>query len=154
MEWTTPTHWQHGKLTQWILAFLVFGALWCLLVAQLSQYWALDPEYSFGWFVPILCAYLFLMRWRNRPPPEVPSSWVARWIFWIAGLALLPTWVVAQPNPDWRLISWLLACEIVALSLCAIYFAGGRSWLRHFAFSICLILDGGSVALRRGVDRG
>lgn len=140
MEWTTTTNWQHGKLTQWILPFVVFGALWCILVAQLSQYWAIDPEYSFGWFVPILCAYLFLTRWRSRPPPEVSSSRAARCIFWIAGLALLPTWVVAQPNPDWRLISWLIAFEIVALSLCAIYLVGGRSWLRHFAFSICLIL--------------
>jgi exosortase len=53
---------------------------------------------------------------------------------------LLPTWLIAQPNPDWRLISWLLSFEIVALTLCAIYFAGGRSWLRHFGFSTCFIL--------------
>ena len=132
--------WQHANLAQWIVAVVVFGALWYMLIAQLSQYWAVDPEYSFGWFVPALCAYLFLMRWRSQPPTEVPSSRVARWIFWIAGLALLPTWVVAQSNPDWRLISWLLAFETVALSLCAIYFVGGTCWLRHFAFSVCLIL--------------
>jgi exosortase len=38
------------------------------------------------------------------------------------------------------LISWLFAFEVVALSLCAIYFVGGKSWLRHFAFSISFIL--------------
>ena len=132
--------WQHGKLAQWSAPFVVFGALWYILIAQLSQYWAVDPEYSFGWFAPVLCAYLFLMRWRSRPPAEIPVSRAARWIFWVAGLALLPTWVVAQPNPDWRLICWLLAFETVALSFCAIYFVGGTSWLRHFAFSVCLIL--------------
>ena len=111
-----------------------------MLIANLSQYWAVEPEYSFGWFVPVLCAYLFLMRWRSRPAAEIPSPRGARWIFWVAGLALLPTWVIAQPNPDWRLISWLLALETVALSLCATYLIGGTTWLRHFAFSICLIL--------------
>ena len=29
--------------------------------------------------------------------------------------------------------------EVVILSLCGIYFVGGRSWLGHFAFSICFI---------------
>jgi exosortase len=48
--------------------------------------------------------------------------------------------VIGQANSDWRLISWFLAGETVALSLCAIYFVGGTPWLRHFGFSICLIL--------------
>ena len=111
-----------------------------MLVRQLSQYWAVEPEYSFGWFVPLFCAYLFLIRWRTRPPAEIPNSRTAKWVWWLAGFALLPTWVIAQANPDWRLISWLLAIETVALSLCGIYFIGGTSWLKHFAFSICLIL--------------
>ena len=71
---------------------------------------------------------------------DLAHSAVARWVFWTSGFALLPTWLIEQANPDWRLISWLLASEIVLLSLCAIYFVGGRSWLRHFAFSISFIL--------------
>jgi exosortase len=132
--------WQLGGLARLSAPFAVFGALWYLLIVHLSQWWAVEPEYSFGWLVPILCAYLFLIRWRNRPRTEIPDLRVTRWIFWIAGFGLLPTWVIAQSNPDWRLICWLLAVETVALSLCAIYFTGGTSWLRHFAFSICLIL--------------
>lgn len=111
-----------------------------MLIAQLSTYWAVEPGYSFGWLVPVLCAYLFLIRWRSRPPAEIQSLRAAAGIFYAAGLALLPTWVIAQPNPDWRLVSWLLALETVVLSLCAIHFVGGTSWLKHFAFSICLIL--------------
>jgi exosortase len=129
-----------GKLPESSVPFVVFGALWYMLIAQLSTYWAVEPEYSFGWFVPPFGAYLFLIRWRSRPPAEIQRLRAAIWIFCAAGLALLPTWVMAQPNPDWRLMSWLLALETVVLSLCAVYFVGGTSWLKHFAFSICLIL--------------
>jgi exosortase len=122
------------------MLFAVFGALWSMLIADLFPHWAANPQYSFGWFVPVICAYLFLICWRTRPPVELAKGTVGRWVFWMAGFALPPTWLVEQANPDWRLLSWLLASEIVALSLCTIYFTGGRSWLRHFAFSICFIL--------------
>jgi len=130
----------HGKLLQQILPLVVFGGLWYVLIKHLSVYWAVDPQYSFGWFGPVICSYLLFIRWITRPQTGQPPSQGAEWVFWIASLALLPTWLVLQPNPDWRLISWLLTLEIVILSLCAIYFVGGRSWLRHFAFSICFIL--------------
>jgi len=124
------------------LPIVVFGALWCLLFKHLSAHWAVNPQYSFGWFGPVICAYLFFVRWMTRPPtgPGPARSRGAEWVFWIAGFALLPTWLVEQPNPDWRVISWLLSLEVVILSLCGIYFVGGRSWLKHFAFSICFIL--------------
>lgn len=130
----------HRKSLLRILPFGVFGVLWYLLFKHLSVYWAVNPQYSFGWFGPVICAYLFLVRWMTRPPTGFARPRRAEWVFWIAGFALLPTWLVEQPNPDWRVISWLLSLEIVTLSLCGIYFVGGRSWLRHFAFSICFIL--------------
>ena len=126
--------------SQHFLPLVVFGGLWYLLIKHLSEYWAADPQYSFGWFGPVICGYLLFIGWITRPQPEPATSQGAKWSFWIAGVAFLPTWMVVQPNPDWRLISWLLTLEIVILSLCAIYFMGGRSWLRHFAFSICFIL--------------
>jgi exosortase len=129
-----------AELLQRILPLVLFGALWYLLIKHLSVHWAVNPQYSFGWFVPLLSAYLFLIRWRTRPPAGVANSAVARYFSWIAGFALFPTWLIEQANPDWRLISWLLTLEIVGLSLCAIYFVGGRTWVRHFAFSICFIL--------------
>jgi exosortase len=130
----------HGKFLQQILPLVVFGGLWYMLIKHLSVYWAADPQYSFGWFGPVICSYLLFIRWITRPETEpAPSQSVER-VFWIACLAFLPTWLVVQPNPDWRLISWLLTFEVIILSLCTIYFMGGRSWLRHFAFSVCFIL--------------
>ena len=51
---------------QQFLPFAVFGSLWLMLIANLSQHWAANSQYSFGWLVPGICAYLFVMRWRNR----------------------------------------------------------------------------------------
>jgi exosortase len=130
---------KHTRFLQPVLPFVVFGGLWYLLITHLSLHWATNPQYSFGWFGPVLCAYLFFIRWFSRPPTGPASSLSAKWVFWIAAITFLPTWLVEQANPDWRTISWLLTFEIVLLSLCAVYFLGGKPWLRHFAFSICFI---------------
>jgi exosortase len=153
MEWiTTPNEQDHSiparllkighgrPLAQQILSLLVFGLAWYMLIAHLSPHWATNSQYTFGWLVPFLCAYLFLLRWRTRPPARIARLAVASRAFWGIGFCLLPTWLIAQANPDWRLIGWILAVEIVALSLCTIYILGGSSWLGHFAFSICFIL--------------
>jgi hypothetical protein len=109
-----------------IFPFVVFGGLWWLLLTHLSLYWATNPEYSFGWFGPLLCAYLLFVRWFSRPLTGSTSSDRAKWIFIFSGFALGPTWLVEQAAPDWRLISWLSAAEVVVLSLCAVYFLGGN----------------------------
>jgi exosortase len=132
---------KYRKCLERVLPFAVFGALWYLLIKHLSAYWNLDPQYSFGWFAPVICACLLSIRWITRPASEPAPSRSARVVFWIAAFAILPTWLVEQPNPDWRLLSWLLAMEVVTLSLCAIYFLGGKSWVKHFGFSVCLILS-------------
>jgi exosortase len=119
---------------------VVFGALWYLLLECLAQYWTVQPEYSFGWLVPILCGYLFWLRWRSRPAPGARKGGLARVGFAFTALGLLPTWLIVQANPDWRVMAWLLAGETVGLSLAIIYWLGGRVWLGHYAFSVCLIL--------------
>ena len=138
------------KLLQRILPLVLFGTLWYLLIKHLSVRWAVNPQYSFGWFVPVISAYLFLIRWRSRPAVEFAHSAVAKWVFCTAGFALLPTWLVEQPNPDWRLISWLLAFEIVTLSLCAIYFVGGKILAQTLRVQHLLHTSVGTVAERRG----
>jgi exosortase len=125
---------------QGILPFIVVGALWYILIAHLSVHWATNAEYSFGWFGPVVCTYLFFVRWISRPAVESAHSARVKALFCLAGFALLPTWLFEQPNPDWRLVSWLLALEVVTLTICTMYFLGGKPWARHFAFSICLIL--------------
>jgi exosortase len=127
-------------LSRWIVTGAAFAPLWGLLVACLAQYWAVEPEYSFGWLVPLLCGYLFWLRWQSRPAPGRPKAVLPGVVFVLTALGLLPTWLIVQANPDWRVTAWLLAGETVGLSLVVIYWTGGRVWLRHYAFGVCLIL--------------
>jgi len=126
---------------QWVLPILIFGTLWAVLLRHLSVHWMLNPQYSFGWLVPLLAAFLLVQAWQERPEPDQPlNPRGAAWLGSFCALAIFPTWLIEQPNPDWRLISWSFGIEIILLSLCAIYWVGGRAWLRHFAFPVCFIL--------------
>jgi exosortase/archaeosortase family protein len=51
-------------------------------------------------------------------------------------LLLLPIRVIEEANPDWRLLSWVLALCVIDFSLLTIFRAGGSIWVKHFAFPI------------------
>jgi exosortase len=53
---------------------------------------------------------------------------------WAILLLLLPIRVIEEANPDWRLLSWVLASSVAGFSLLALYRVGGPEWLKHFAF--------------------
>ena len=54
------TAWRdRGKL---MLAALPFLFLWWVLINQLRVEWTVNPQYSYGWSVPVLCLYL---AWRR-----------------------------------------------------------------------------------------
>ncbi|MGI9087924.1 MAG: exosortase/archaeosortase family protein [Chthoniobacterales bacterium] len=120
---------------------LVPGALWLWLFWRLHDEWTLNAQYNYGWGVPLLAAFLFVMRWPDRPEPR-PSS-RDRGSAWLgAGLLALifPIHLIEQANPDWRLLNWILAFAVVAYSLLALGEIGGRGWIKHFAFPVCFPL--------------
>ncbi len=123
------------------LAGLAVLLLWLEVVHQLQSEWSFNPQYSYGWTVPFLAAGIFVQRWLRRPPPAAPrfrGLTIAPGIF--AAAILFPARFVAVANPDWRLLSWTMALAAVLVSLCAVHFAGGRPWLKHFAFPILFFL--------------
>ena len=54
-------------------------------------------------------------------------------------VAYLPTWLLVQPNPDWRLATWALAVQFAAMGLLTLYFLGGSSWVKYLAFPVLFI---------------
>src|SRR5438874_8827146 len=50
---------------------LALGVLWFVLCRHLSQEWRFNEQYSYGWFVPFFAAFLFWLRWQDRPDSKV-----------------------------------------------------------------------------------
>ena len=127
--------------TPWWPVFAVLGALWLFAVRQLRFDWTINPQYTYGWTVPFLSAYLFAERWKRRPPAQSPQSRLGLGLAVTAfALLLLPVRLMEESAPDWRFVGWALGGVCVAISMSAIYFAGGRAWLRHFIFPVAFFL--------------
>src|SRR4051794_5481635 len=110
----------HRQQAPWLLLGGL-GLVWAIVIYQLSAQWSVYSEYHYGWGVPILMAYLFWERWKTRPAPvSRPSSpaWAAlaavSFVFW-------PTRLLHEANPIWRLTSWALGLEVIALALIVLW---------------------------------
>ena len=117
-----------------------------MLCRQLSGEWSINEQYNYGWFVPFFALYLFWLRWQDRPTPEVRSQKLevrSRLVAAIIGVAalllLLPVRLFEIANPEWRPLAWIHAAAVVTLTLLLIWRAGGRPWLRHFAFPVAFV---------------
>jgi exosortase len=124
-----------------LCALLVVGSLWLMLLDALHVEWTVNPQYTYGWYVPLLVGFLLFQRWRARPAPEASRVGFRFWMFVAAlALVLLPARLIQEANPDWRLNVWLLAFDAIGLTLAVCYAVGGRAWLRHFAFPVVFFL--------------
>ena len=123
------------KASAMILPLLVLGYLWFVLINQLRVEWTLNPQYNYGWAVPFLCLYLLwrrIQKSKAKSPARVscfadrlldlPSS-LFYFLFVLPALLYLPTRLIEEANPDWRLVSWALALEVVGLTLIFVRFA-------------------------------
>ncbi len=132
-------------------AVLLWGSLSWFLGAE----WSLSEQYSYGWFVPLLAAALFALRWPDRPaarPPELRGAARAGAVVLVVFLlALIPFFrLVEIANPEWRPLGWAHAVVVCGLTLFAFWILGGRPWLRHFAFPVLFFLV--AVPWTRGVE--
>jgi exosortase/archaeosortase family protein len=128
------------------LCALPLAWLWFILINDLRVEWTVNPQYSYGWAVPFLCAFLIWQRVQkaesrkqkaksgNAPHPgplpraerELPSA-ILYFLFAVCALLYTPTRLIEVANPGWRLMSWALAIEIVGLTLIFIRLALGSA---------------------------
>jgi exosortase len=128
---------QKGRWRCW-WAWALFAGVWLLVCRNLAVHWSVNPVYSYGWLVPAFGLYAALGRWKTRPVPG-PAWRLGGVLAGAAAFAFFPTWLFAQPSPDWSLCGWLLTAEVVVMTLGVVAWIGGWPWLRHFAFPICFI---------------
>ena len=152
----------HARLKCWLLPGLVLGYLWFVLIRHVRVEWTVNPQYSYGWVVPILCVGLVWRRWEEvrgqksegrgqraearGKRSEVRgrfsafsfqlSAFTRLWsvvAFVLLAFLWLPTRLIQEAVPEWRLVSWLLALEVVGLTLLAVHqwpgaFAKAEIW--------------------------
>jgi exosortase/archaeosortase family protein len=113
------------------LWLLPLAWLWFVLINDLRVEWEVNPQYSYGWAVPFLCAFLLWQRCQRtdgggrtadgggrRAEIHPPSS-----VLCLLALLYAPTRLIEEANPGWRLVSWALALEVVGLTLIFIHLA-------------------------------
>ncbi len=130
-----------------LLLVVFLGFLWAMLINLLRVEWTVNPQYGYGWAVPFLCVYLI---WKNfGSTSEIHYEKCALRKFskpliyaLVVVLALLyaPTHLIAVATPEWRLVSWAMALEVVGLTLPLAYFVLGEVWLRCLAFPVAFFL--------------
>ena len=140
-----------------LVILLALGLLWWILINELRIEWSSNPQYSYGWLVPLLAVGLLVRRWQamkdhgsvvSSPSSAVssPSSVVSgQWsrslvVFFLCAFLILPIRLFLEANPGWRTLDWLLACCVSAITLVTVYRSLGRDAVAQFAFPICLVL--------------
>ncbi len=119
----------------------LLAILWADLFWLLQSEWKYNEQYSYGYVVPFLGAYLIILRWSTRPAPRPAAlGLLNRIAFTLALAALVPLRVVFEANPDWRLLMWVHALLVFGLSVLWMLRAGGLPWLRHFGLPIAFFL--------------
>ena len=133
---TTPITRSLGWLAAGVLLLL-----WAYAVYRLGTAWYGNPDYAYGWFVPLLCLALFWERWKQRPAREPVEASTGPVIVWgVLALTLLPTCLFLEVIPYSRFAAWPFAGAIIGITFCALYLIGGRSWVHHFAFPLLFFL--------------
>jgi exosortase len=112
---------------------------WLTLWGGLRIDWQTNALYAYGWSVPLAAGMLFVARWRDRIRSELLGPGVRVTVF--AGLIMLvilqvPFRVVAEANPEWRLLFWIRELQCALLTLGWIAIVGGWGWIRQFSFPV------------------
>ncbi len=129
-----PTFWQSVKPFGWqgLLLAAVLIALYAPVLRILVDQWYRDPDYSHGFLVPLLSAYLI---WQRRDKlsrvPRHPSLWGIVIVLMALGLLVL-----GSLGAELFLTRFSLLCTICGL---IVYFCGG-AMLRAMAFPMAFLL--------------
>ncbi|MGA2852507.1 MAG: exosortase/archaeosortase family protein [Verrucomicrobiota bacterium] len=140
----SPVPAPEGRTPAFALGLLPVCALillWGYAIYRLGILWHSNDDYAFGWFVPLLCLCLFWERWKRRPArsPVRPGGGTF-FMLGIFGLVLLPAALFLEIIPNWRFAGWIFAGAAIGITFIILYFLGGRSWSRYFAFPVIFFL--------------
>jgi exosortase len=123
-----------------LFGILVLGVLLVLLFLRLRTDWEVNPQYSYGWLVPFLAAWLLWRRWSDRPAARPGSAAGAVTVVIASAIMLLPIRLIEEANPEWRLVLWTHGVAVLTLCFAYAFYCGGWPWVKHFAVPLCFLL--------------
>ena len=127
---------ERGGWAVWMLPAFVF-ACWALAIRHLTADWTLNEQYHYGWLVPLLALYLVKVRFEQCPVPDPsPPARKARLILTAIALVSVLTMPLREANMQWRSMGWWLTALAAGATLVGFWQAGGKAWVRHFAFPV------------------
>jgi len=134
--------WKRGLFPLFLPLCLVLLSF-AIVIRMLLSDWMIDPQYSYGFLVPLLAVGLLWRRLKDVPAPIYPSllSLIGGDLVGLlstGGLLLLIPF--AEANPDWRILGIVATFCALGVTFAVLLHLGGWPWVKHFGFPICFIL--------------
>jgi exosortase len=131
------------EVPRWAYLALLGTALlyvWGSLFYQLSKFWLVVEDYQYGWAAPVLLGFMLYRRWKTLPPACRPIAGPAPFIAGLCACLMVPTRVILEANPDWRLALWWSAGLTIVFTFAVLFDIGGWNFVKHFAFPVLFVL--------------
>lgn len=134
---TAPTRIQNRLFTKlaWVAALaLAWIATWW----HLSGEWLVNPQYQFGFGIPLLFLYIVLKRWPGpfSPPDESRARRIVPWFAVLAGLFLFLGEILRWQDPLWRMAGGLFVLGATLLTALFFWRIGGWPLLHRELFPL------------------
>ena len=144
----------------WLLPALIVGAVWALAIRQLHLEWSINPQYQYGWIVPVLTLLLWQRAWPLRPSRSGRLLvWTWPCLVALSALLAVPVRIIEEANPEWRVLDYYFTGQAILITALLLDCSGGKRWLRHFAFPLLFPLvavpwpSGPETAIIQGLQR-
>jgi len=127
------------------LFVLPLAYLWFLVFDSVRLEWTTNPQYSYGWFVPILMIGLLLKNWQSgknslSSNEQTNVSRLAIGLCLLGGLVMLPARFIAASTPEWRPLQWTFGFMSVGATLLYLQYRFGKRGLELLGFPIAFFL--------------
>jgi exosortase len=131
------------KIPRWAYLALLGTALlyaWGSLFYRLSEFWSVAEDYQYGWAAPVLFVFMLYRRCKTLPLASQPKSGAALILAGVCACLMIPTRIILEANPDWRLALWWSAGLTIAFTFAVLFDIGGLNFIKHFAFPVLFVL--------------
>lgn len=127
---------------------LLLGALWTWVFWSCAEHWRGNPNYSYGWMVPLLAVGFALRRWWIWSAlPQPNDQWSRpRQSSWTLSIPLLSAALIFvlefAREQVWhpQIILWTICLLAIACTLAAFHWKGGMTLVRAEIFPVLFFL--------------